>query len=136
MTAKQVHRNISSSYPDEEQILRPLLDGVEDYAIYVLDLAGFVVTWNTSAARLKGYTTEEAIGLNFGQFFLPEDRLAGKPATLRQDVLIMSGHPLNQAHAAKLQEQAGFWIQKPFALPELAARVRFILDQVHTAQTP
>jgi DNA-binding response OmpR family regulator len=40
----------------------------------------------------------------------------------------MTGHPLNQMHAAVLQERAGCWIQKPFALAELAGRVRAVLD--------
>jgi nitrogen-specific signal transduction histidine kinase/ActR/RegA family two-component response regulator len=43
-------------------------------------------------------------------------------------LLIMTGHPLSQAHAAALQEQSNHWIQKPFALAELAARVRSVLN--------
>ena len=56
-----------------------LIQSVVDYAIYMLDANGFVVSWNPGAHRIKGYTAEEAIGLHLAQFYTEEDRAAGVP---------------------------------------------------------
>jgi len=58
---------------------RLLVEAVTDYAIYMLDPAGRVLSWNAGAARLKGYTPEEILNQHFSQFFTPEDREAGLP---------------------------------------------------------
>ena len=59
--------------------LQLLIDAVVDYAIYMLDLDGRVVSWNSGAERLKGYTAGEIIGQSFSRFYLPEDQKAGLP---------------------------------------------------------
>ena len=59
--------------------LQLLIDAVVDYAIYMLDLDGHVVSWNSGAERLKGYTAGEIIGQSFSRFYLPEDQKAGLP---------------------------------------------------------
>ena len=56
-----------------------LVDSVEEYAIYLLDPNGAVVTWNTGAQKIKGYMPEEIIGKNFTCFYAAEDVAAGKP---------------------------------------------------------
>jgi PAS domain S-box-containing protein len=56
-----------------------LVDSVEEYAIYLLDPNGNVMTWNTGAEKIKGYTAEEIIGKNFACFYTAEDVAAGKP---------------------------------------------------------
>ena len=56
-----------------------LLDGVQDYAIVMLDPHGHVVSWNAGAERLNGYTAEEIIGRTFSRFFTPEDVARGRP---------------------------------------------------------
>jgi PAS domain S-box-containing protein len=56
-----------------------LIQGVVDYAIYVLDLEGRVRSWNPGAERIKGYTAEEIIGEHFSRFYTDEDRAAGVP---------------------------------------------------------
>lgn len=63
-----------------EERFRLLVEAVTDYAIYMLDPEGRVVTWNCGAERNKGYTAEEVLGRNFSIFFLPEDVAAGLPA--------------------------------------------------------
>jgi PAS domain S-box-containing protein len=63
-----------------EQSYRLLLRGVRDYAIYMLDPRGHVLSWNAGAARIKGYEAEEIVGRNFEHFFIDEDRAAGEPA--------------------------------------------------------
>ena len=69
--------------PDDRY--KQIIDSIEDYAIYMLDCFGNIVTWNLGAERSKGYTSEEVIGRHFKLFFLPEDVAAGVPAErLRQ----------------------------------------------------
>jgi len=56
-----------------------LVDSVEEYAIYMLDPNGTVVTWNKGAQKIKGYMPAEIIGKNFACFYTAEDVAAGKP---------------------------------------------------------
>ncbi|HVS90113.1 MAG TPA: PAS domain S-box protein [Candidatus Acidoferrum sp.] len=64
---------------DSEEKYRMLLDEVQDYAIFMLDPRGRIVSWNAGAERIKGYKAEEIIGHNFSCFFPPEDIKRGKP---------------------------------------------------------
>ncbi|CAB3808124.1 PAS domain-containing hybrid sensor histidine kinase/response regulator [Paraburkholderia fynbosensis] len=73
-------REYMEALRQSEERFRLLVDNVKDYAIFMLDPQGFVVSWNTGAARIKGYTREEIIGKHFSLFYLPEDAAAGKPA--------------------------------------------------------
>ena len=63
-----------------EERFRLLVQGVADYAIFMLDPNGFVTNWNAGAARIKGYAAEEIIGRHFSQFYTEEDRQDGLPA--------------------------------------------------------
>jgi PAS domain S-box-containing protein len=63
---------------DSSQI-QSFVDAVVDYAIYMLDVEGRIISWNSGGARLHGYKAEEIIGQSFGRFYLPEDRKAGLP---------------------------------------------------------
>jgi PAS domain S-box-containing protein len=71
--------NFRSSFSTEARY-RMLVDAVTDYAIYMLDPDGFVVSWNSGAHRLKGYTEEEIIGSHFSKFYAEEDVRGGLPA--------------------------------------------------------
>jgi PAS domain S-box-containing protein len=64
----------------DERRFELLVQSVTDYAIYMLDPKGHVVSWNTGAARIKGYRSDEIIGRHFSAFFTEEDLAAGKPA--------------------------------------------------------
>jgi len=68
----------SAQHRNSEQF-HILVDSVEEYAIYMVDPNGNVVTWNTGAQKIKGYTAEEIIGKNFACFYTAEDVAAGKP---------------------------------------------------------
>jgi PAS domain S-box-containing protein len=57
-----------------------LVNSVTDYALYMLDPGGRIVSWNSGAKRIKGYEAEEIIGKNFECFYSAEDRAAGIPA--------------------------------------------------------
>lgn len=62
--------------------LHSLLDGVRDYAIYLLDKDGYITTWNPGAQRLKQYSPGEIIGKHFSRLFTHEDVEHGRPAEL------------------------------------------------------
>ncbi|NKK58537.1 PAS domain S-box protein [Rhizobium leguminosarum bv. viciae] len=64
-----------------EEQFRRLVQGVSDYAIYMLDPNGNVSSWNFGAERIKGYRPQEIIGRHFSTFYTPEDREAGVPET-------------------------------------------------------
>jgi PAS domain S-box-containing protein len=67
---------------ESERHFRMLVEGVLDYAIYMLDPSGVVTTWNAGAERLKGYTPEEILGQHFSRFYTKEERAAGVPAIM------------------------------------------------------
>ena len=56
-----------------------LVDAVVDYGICMLDLQGYITSWNSGAQRIKGYTAEEIIGQPFSRFFTPEDQASRLP---------------------------------------------------------
>jgi PAS domain S-box-containing protein len=58
---------------DSEERYRLLIDGIQDYAIFMIDPQGLVISWNAGAERIKGYKAEEIIGNNFSCFFPEED---------------------------------------------------------------
>ncbi|MFL6761320.1 MAG: PAS domain S-box protein [Sphingomicrobium sp.] len=64
---------------EAEQRFRILVQGVTDYAIYMLDSDGKVTNWNAGAERIKGYSPDEIIGDHFSRFYTPEDFEAGVP---------------------------------------------------------
>src|SRR5437764_4317538 len=68
--------------PGTTDNFRLLVEGVRDYAIFMLDGAGRVLTWNAGAQRLKGYRAEEIIGKHFSCFYPSDAVEAGKPARL------------------------------------------------------
>ncbi|MFE1599677.1 hybrid sensor histidine kinase/response regulator [Methylobacterium sp. ID0610] len=71
---------VQDALRQSEQRFRLLVQGVQDYAIYMLDPQGHVTSWNKGAQRFKGYTDEEIIGQHFSRFYTDEDRASGLPA--------------------------------------------------------
>lgn len=70
-----------------EEIFRRIFEGVKDYAIFTLDLAGNITSWNEGAKRIKGYESHEVIGKNFSMFYLNEDIAIGKCAYELEETL-------------------------------------------------
>ena len=68
-----------------------LVQSVVDYAIYMLDPAGHVVSWNAGAQRIKGYRADEVIGQHFSLFFTPQDCAEGLPERLLRQALEQGG---------------------------------------------
>src|SRR5438128_11974 len=73
------HRSINSALQQTEEQFHMLVDSVEEYAIYMLDPMGNVVTWNSGAEKIKQYTADEIIGKNFACFYTAEDVADEKP---------------------------------------------------------
>jgi PAS domain S-box-containing protein len=65
-----------------DQQLRSIIESVGDYAIYLLDRDGYVMTWNPGGERIKGYTAEEIIGKHFSRFFTQEELDRNGPAEM------------------------------------------------------
>jgi PAS domain S-box-containing protein len=72
-------RNQEESLRQSEERFRLLVDGVLDYAIYMLSPDGVVTSWNAGARRIKGYEASEIMGMHFSRFYTPEAIEAGKP---------------------------------------------------------
>jgi PAS domain S-box-containing protein len=68
-----------SKLEESERRFRLLVEGVTDYAIFMLDPAGTIVNWNAGAARIKGYTRDEIVGRHFSLFYTDRDRENGTP---------------------------------------------------------
>jgi PAS domain S-box-containing protein len=62
-----------------DERFRILVQGVRDYAIFLLDAKGYVATWNAGVQRIKGYTADEIVGRHFSIFYTPEDLANRKP---------------------------------------------------------
>jgi len=84
-----------------EERFRLLVEGVKDYAIFMLDPRGHVLTWNAGAERFKGYAAAEIIGQHFSRFYPPDALKAGLPA-----------HELEVAEAIGSFEDEGWRVRK------------------------
>src|SRR5688572_1556606 len=76
VTERKLHEE---ALRQSEERFRLLIEGVLDYAIFMLDPEGMVASWNAGAQRINGYTREEILGKHMSRFFPQEDIDAGKP---------------------------------------------------------
>jgi PAS domain S-box-containing protein len=79
MSAPSLKPPASASEPLDDGSFRHLVESVLDYAVYMLDPAGNVASWNSGAERFKGYAAAEIIGSHLSRFYSEEDRRAGLP---------------------------------------------------------
>lgn len=84
-----------------EEPFRLLVEAVNDYAIFLLDTSGVIVSWNVGAQRIKGYAAGEIIGTHFSRFYTEEDKARDLPA-----------HLLARAQAAGRVEDEGWRVRK------------------------
>jgi PAS domain S-box-containing protein len=75
-----VRKQAQEELRGSEEQFRLLVNGVKDYAIFMLDPTGQIVSWNSGAERIKGYCSEEILGRHFSCFYPSEDIESGKPA--------------------------------------------------------
>ena len=73
-------QTVAAAPRGSDQLFRILVQGVTDYAIYMLDPAGRITNWNSGGERIKGYSEREIIGQHFSIFYTEEDRERGAPA--------------------------------------------------------
>ena len=73
-------RSAEDTIRQSEEKLRSMIASVREYALYMLDPSGRIVSWNPGAERIKGYREDEILGEHFSRFFTPEDVDAQRPA--------------------------------------------------------
>jgi PAS domain S-box-containing protein len=69
-------------WPEGEEGFRLLVEGVKDYAIFMMDVEGRIMSWNTGAQLLKGYQADDIIGQPLSRFYTEADRQSGRPSRL------------------------------------------------------
>ncbi len=116
MRMDKAHQDKSLS--ESEERFRLLIECVKDYAIFMLDPTGHVLTWNLGAQRLKGYRAEEIVGKHFSCFYPPEDVAKGKPE-----------HQLKIAAAEDLVEDEGWRVRKDGSRFWASAVITALRDQ-------
>lgn len=94
-------RKADEQLRESEERLRLLIGSIKDYAIFMLDPKGRVVTWNPGAESIKGYQPKEIIGHHISRFYTPEDLNRSLPQTL-----------LHQAEAEGRVENEGWRVRK------------------------
>ncbi len=94
-------RNRGAIADPSDDAFHLLVEAVQDYAIFMLDPAGLVASWNPGAERIKGYKAGEIIGKHFSCFFTPEEQAAGKP-----------GQALSAALSTGRYEEEGFRVRQ------------------------
>ena len=98
---------VGFAIPEEERF-RLLVEAVTDYAIYMLDPAGHIASWNAGAERAKGYQRPEIIGEHFSRFYTPEDRDAGEPA-IALEIARREGRCEREAQRVR-KDGSRFWV--------------------------
>ncbi|CAN7582624.1 PAS domain S-box protein [Bradyrhizobium sp. LjRoot220] len=86
---------------ESERSFRLLVEGVADYALYMLDPAGIITSWNIGGQRIKGYSPGEILGRHFSTFYTEIDRANGKPE-----------RALRIAHETGRYEEEGWRVRK------------------------
>jgi len=103
--------------PTDEALPRILLDSIQDEAVFALDAAGVVVSWNSGAERITGYTGEEARGKHVSLFYPDDEVQLGAP-----------GRELRRAERAGSVEVEGWWVRKDGTRLWISATTRVLRD--------
>ena len=108
----------SDRLAESERRFRMLVEGVSDYAIYLLDPKGNITNWNPGAERIKGYNANEILGRHFATFYTEEDRAGGVP-TRALEIAARTGR----------YESEGWRVRKDGSLLWVSAIIDAIRDQ-------
>ncbi len=106
---RRVLRHRERQLRESEERFRLLVEGVKDYAIYMLDEAGCVATWNSGAEAIEGYTAEEILGQPLATFFTPEDVRSGAPTRLLRTAAA-EGRTVNEGWRVR-KDGSRFWTE-------------------------
>jgi PAS domain S-box-containing protein len=90
-----------------EERYRLLIESMSDYAIFTLDPAGTVTSWNPGAEQLKGYSPDQIIGQHFSRFYTEEDRASGMPQQVLETALQL-GHYQGEGWRVR-KDGSRFW---------------------------
>ena len=102
----QLEKNYNELKRSNERYTK-MIEEVEDYAIILLDINGTILNWNKGAQKIKGYTEDEIIGLNFSLFYLDDDRARQLPQSLIQTA-IKEGRATHEGFR-KRRDNSKFW---------------------------
>jgi len=80
VAGRETRQSAEMDLLQSEERFRHLVEGILDYAIYILDCNGNIASWNAGAEYIKGYSAEEVLGRHFSMFYIEEDRKLDKPA--------------------------------------------------------
>ena len=136
MTAQHAAREAAQR--NDEQF-RTVVNSVLDHAIYLLDFAGHVKSWNYGAERITGYTRNEALALHLSGFFTQEDQDRGQPAKLINHAAVQ-GHVENECWRVR-KDGSRFWADSTLTairnsageIIEYVEVIRDITDRKRTA---
>jgi PAS domain S-box-containing protein len=92
---------------DNEEGFRLLVEAVKDYAIFMMDVEGRIMSWNRGAELLKGYRADEIIGESFSRFYTGPDRQSGRPSRLLK-VAAERGHVEDEGWRVR-KDGSSFW---------------------------
>ncbi|OJT27416.1 hypothetical protein BO221_05440 [Archangium sp. Cb G35] len=94
---------------ESEERFRLLVEGVEDYAVYLLDTEGRIISWNTGAERIMGYTQRDVLGRHIALFHPPEERDTGQPEQCLQTA-VTRGHCRMEGQRVR-KDGSRFWAE-------------------------
>jgi PAS domain S-box-containing protein len=102
-----MERTVTDAHAVDSRHFELLIDAIADYAIYMLDPEGFIVTWNSGAERIKGYKAVEIIGQHFSRFFIPEDQAKKLPEKMMEATRLHGHYEAEGWHVKK--DGSRFW---------------------------
>ena len=100
-------KRVDEALRQSEERFRLMVEGVEDYAIYLLDREGRVTSWNAGAEHIKGYREEEILGQHFSRFYSAEDTAENKPEEALR-LAAASGRSANEGWRVR-KDGTRFW---------------------------
>ena len=106
-TEQVEHRKTLESLHENDDLLHLLIDRMQDYAIFLLDPDGCILSWNAGAERIKGYAASEIIGSHFSRFYTEEERQEGKPARVLREAVTLGRFEENGWRVRK--DGSTFW---------------------------
>ena len=106
---QQLVHQLRQESEQNEQSFRLLVEGIKDYAIFILDPTGNVTSWNRGAERIHGYAADQILGQQFSLFYPPEDRASHLPARALE-IALRDGKFEGEGYRIR-QDGSQFWAE-------------------------